>query len=120
MKLIRTEPDYEAALQRIEQLWDAPQDSPECDELEVLSMLVERYEEQHHQIPPPHPVEAIRFAMEQRGLRQRDLEEFIGPSGRVSEILSEKRPLTLEMIRRLHAGMRIPSDVLIAEYLGNS
>ena len=80
-------------------------------------MLVEQYEEKHHPVLPPHPIEAIRFAMEQRGLRRKDLEEFIGSSGRVSEILSEKRPLTLEMIRRLHDGMKIPSDVLIAEYL---
>jgi len=120
MKLIRTEPAYEGALQRIDELWDAARDTPECDELEVLSMLVERYEEQHHKIPPPHPVAAILFAMEQRGLRRKDLEVFIGPSGRVSEILAEKRPLTLDMIRRLHVGMKIPSDVLIADYLGKS
>ncbi len=116
MKPIRTENNYEQALKRIEQLWEAEVGTPECDELEVLSMLVERYEEEKHPIPPPHPIEAIRFAMEQRGVTQRDLEAFIGSSGRVSEILAEKRALTLDMIRRLHRGMQIPSDVLIAEY----
>ena len=113
---IKTEADYEAALEEIERLFDAAPDTPEGDRLEVLTTLVEAYEEKHYAIPLPDPVEAIQYYMESRGLTRRDLESYIGSRGRVSEILSRKRSLSIEMIRRLHAGLGIPAEVLIQPY----
>lgn len=110
---IHDDRDLERALARIEALWTAEDDSPEADEIEVLSILVERYENRHHPMPASTPLEAIRFRMEQMGLSQRDLEPFIGPSGRVSEVLSGKRRLSLAMIRRLHKGLNIPYESLL-------
>ncbi len=113
IKPIRTETDYEAALAEVEKLWGSEPGTPEGDRFEVLFTLVEAYEEQHYPILPPDPVEAILYYMESRGLDRRDLEKYIGPSGRVSEVLSRKRPLTLAMIRRLHSGLGIPAEILI-------
>lgn len=113
---IKTEADYQAALEEIERLLDAAPDTPEGDRLEVLVTLVEAYEEKHYTIPLPDPIEAIQYYMESRGLTKRDLESYIGSRGRVSEILNRKRPLSIEMIRRLHAGLGIPAEVLIQPY----
>jgi HTH-type transcriptional regulator / antitoxin HigA len=113
---IKTEADYEAALAEIDRLFDAAPNTPESDRLDVLTTLVEAYEEQHHPIPVPDPVEALKYYMESRGLTRRDLEPFIGSRARVAEVLNRKRPLSLEMIRRLHAGLGIPADVLIQPY----
>jgi HTH-type transcriptional regulator/antitoxin HigA len=113
---IKTEADYQAALEEIERLFDAAPDTPEGDRLEVLVTLVEAYEEKHYTIPLPDPIEAIQYYMESRGLTRRDLESYIGSRGRVSEILNRKRPLSIEMIRRLHAGLGIPAEVLIQPY----
>ncbi len=113
---IRTEDDYEAALDRIEQLFDASPGTPEVDELEILAILVEAYEEQHHPIPAPDPVAIIEYHMESRGLSRRDLEPYIGSRARVSEILNRKRPLTLRMIRQLHQGLDIAPELLIQPY----
>lgn len=113
IKPIRTEAEYEAALAEVERIWDAEPGTPESDIYEGLFTLVEAYEDQHYPILPPDPVEAILYFMESRGLDRRDLEKYIGPSGRVSEILSRKRPLTLAMIRRLHSGLGIPAEILI-------
>jgi HTH-type transcriptional regulator/antitoxin HigA len=110
---IRTEADYEAALAEIDHLLDATEGSAEAERLELLSILVEAYEEVHHPIDPPDPIDAIRFRMEQQGLSRRDLEAYIGSRARVSEILNRQRPLTLAMIRRLHRGLGIPADSLI-------
>lgn len=90
--------------------------TPEADELDVLATLVEAYEAKHHPIEAPNPVEAIRFRMEQYGLRDKDLVPYIGTSGRVSEILGYKRKLTLNMIRKLHAGLNIPTESLVQDY----
>lgn len=114
IKLIRTEADLAAAFARIDQLWGAEQGSAEGDELEVLALLIEKYEEEHCPMPPSSPIEAIKFRMDQQGLAPRDLEPYIGPSGRVSEILSGKRSLSLAMIRRLHDGLNIPYESLLA------
>ena len=98
IKPIRTEADYEAALAEVERLWGAEPGTPDGDRFEVLFTLVEAYEEKQYPILPPDPVEAIQYYMDSRGLDRRDLEQYIGPSGRVSEVLSRKRPLTLAMI----------------------
>ncbi len=118
IKPIRNERDHRRALKEIDRLMDARPGTPEGDRLDVLVTLVEAWEEKHHPIDPPDPVEAILFAMEQRGLSRRDLEPFIGSRARVAEVLNHKRPLTLAMIRRLHAGLGIPADVLIRECAG--
>src|SRR3990172_1991924 len=115
IKPIRTEEDYEAALKEIERLWGSEPGSSDGDRFEVLFTLVEAYEEQNYAILPPDPVEAIKYYMESRGLDRRDLEEYIGSSGRVSEVLNHKRHLTLRMIRNLHAGLWIPAEVLISD-----
>ncbi|KPG83876.1 helix-turn-helix domain-containing protein [Pseudomonas sp. RIT-PI-o] len=111
---IRSPEDLSAALLRMEQLWGAEIDSPEGDELEILALLIEKYEEQHFSMPPSDPIEAIKFRMDQQGLTPRDLEPFIGTSGRVSEVLNRKRKLSLAMIKRLHDGLRIPYECLLA------
>ena len=113
---IKTEVDYQAALEEIERLFDAAPDTPEGDPLEVLTILVEAYEDKHYDIPLPDPIEAIKYHMESRGLSRRDLEPYIGSRGRVSEILNRRRSLSIEMIRRLHAGLGIPAEVLIQPY----
>jgi len=116
IKPIRTEADYEAALKEIERLFDAKSGTEQADRLEVLTTLTEAYEEKHYAVPHPDPIEAILYHMESRGLTRRDLEPFIGSRARVSEILNRKRPLTMEMIRSLHAGLGISAEVLIQPY----
>ena len=113
---IRTEADYEAALAEIERLFDAAPNTPEGDRLEVLATLVEAYEEQHYSIPAPDPIEAIKYYMESRGLCRRDLEPYLGSRARVAEVLNRKRPLSLEMIRRLHTGLGIGAEILLQSY----
>jgi HTH-type transcriptional regulator / antitoxin HigA len=112
---IKNDRDYRRVLKEIEGLMDAAPDSPEGDRLDVLGTLAVAWEEQHHAIEPPDPIEAIRFAMDQRGLTRFDLEPFIGNRARVSEVLNRKRTLTLPMIRRLHRGLGISAEVLIGE-----
>lgn len=114
-RLIKTEAEYEAALAKVESLMHAKAGTEELDRLEYWSRLVEIYEDEHYPIPQPTPLEAIEFAMDQQGLSRRDLEPFIGSKGVVSEVLAGKRRLTLEMIRRLHAGLGIPLDTLIQD-----
>jgi len=115
IKPIKTEADYDAALEQIALLMDAKAGTPEADELEVLATLVECYETEHYPINLPDPIAAIRFRMEQEGLSQRDLIPYIGSRSKVSEVLSGKRPLTLQMMRSLHQHLDIPADVLLQE-----
>ena len=115
IKPIKNERDYQKALKEIDSLMDARPNTPQGDRLDVLVTLVEAWEEKHWPIELPDPIEAIIFAMEQRGLSRRDLEPFIGSRARVAEVLNHKRPLTLPMIRRLHQGLGIPAEVLIGE-----
>ncbi len=110
---IKTEADYEWALAEIEELLDVEFGTPASDRLDVLVTLVEVYEDEHYSIPLPDPIEMIRYYMESRGLTRRDLEPYIGTRARVSEILNKKRPLTLNMIRKLHTGLGISGDVLL-------
>lgn len=110
---IYTDTDYEAALARIEQLWDAPPGTPGHDEIEVLSVLVSAYEDLRW--PAPAPIEAMRFHMEQNGLRPKDLGAVLGSDSRASEILHGRRPMTVEMIRALHEQWGIPLASLIGK-----
>ena len=112
---IRTKRDYEKALRRIATLMSARAGTDDGDELEVLATLVDVYEEDHFPLDTADPVEAILFRMEQQALERKDLEPFLGSRHRVSEILNRKRGLSLDMIRRLHAGLGIPLEVLVGE-----
>lgn len=114
IKPIRNDDDLQHVFKRLEQIFQAEEGTPEADERDVLVTLVEAYERKHHDFGPADPVEAIRFRMEQLGLTPRDLERYIGPSGRVSEVLNRKRRLSLRMVRRLHEGLNIPYETLLA------
>src|SRR5512146_864643 len=116
LKPIKTKAAYKEALKEIATLFNVPPGSPEADRLEVLSILVEAYEDEHHPIDPPDPIEPIKFRVEQQGLTRRDLEAYIGSRARVSDVLNRKRPLSVEMIRRLHKGLGIPAEILIRPY----
>jgi HTH-type transcriptional regulator / antitoxin HigA len=113
IKPIRNEADYETALRRIEALWGAAQAAPEGDELDVLSTLVEAYENEYFAIDLPDPIEAIKFRLEQEGKDYRALVGVIGQRTRVYEVMRRARPLSLNMIRKLHRKLRIPAEVLI-------
>ena len=116
LKPIRSKKEYQAALAHAARLWDAPAKSAEADRLDLLSMLIENYERRHHPIPDPDPIEFLNHVMEARGLSRKNLEPYIGPRGRVADILNRTRPLTLEMIRRLADGLNLPAEVLIKPY----
>ena len=116
IKPIRTEQAYRVALEEIERLMDAEPDTPDGDRLDVLATLVEAWEEKHVPIEEPDPIEAIQHCMEAMGMSRKDLESMIGGRNRVSEVLSRKRPLTINMIRRLSERMHIPAGVLIRPY----
>lgn len=113
--LLHTDADYQIALRRIRELWEAEAGTPEADELEILSMIVSKYEEEHYPIEEPDPIEYIKIRMEELGLIQEDLVPYMGNKGNVSKVLNRKRALSLEMIRNLHRGLRFPLEVLIAE-----
>lgn len=116
IKPIKTEKDYKQALKRLETIFDAKAGSTEGDELEVLGILIDQYENDHFRIGLPDPIEAIKFRMEQMGYNQNDLANIVGLKSRASEILNKKRKLSLEMIRQLHDRLNIPTDVLIQTY----
>lgn len=118
MKLtpVRTEKDYQNALKRLEKIFDAKKGTEQGDELEILSILIDKYENENFPIDMPDPIEAIKFRMEQMGMKQKDLAEVVGFSSRVSEILNRKRKLTLDMIRKLNSMLHIPTEVLVQDY----
>jgi len=116
IKPIRNEADYQKALERLELIFDAKRGTPEGDELEILAIVVDNYENEHFPIGMPDPISAIKFRMEQMGMKQKDLVEMVGFKSRVSEIMNNKRKLTLDMIRKLSANLHIPTEVLIQEY----
>lgn len=113
---IRNEKDYQNALDRLEVIFDAKKGTEQGDELEILSILIDRYENENFPIGMPDPIEAIKFRMEQMGMKQKDLAEVVGFKSRVSEILNKKRKLTLDMIRKLNTTLHIPTEVLVQEY----
>ena len=113
---IRNENDYQNALNRLEKIFDAKKGTEKGDELEILSILIDRYENENFPIGMPDPIEAIKFRMEQMGMKQKDLAKVVGFKSRVSEILSKKRKLSLDMIRKLNTTLHIPTEVLVQEY----
>ena len=115
IKPIRNDDDLKRVFRRLEKIFQAGEGTAHADERDVLVTLVEAYENEHYDFGPADPVEAIKFRMEQDGLTPRDLEPFIGPSGRVSEVLNRKRPLSLKMVKRLHDGLKIPYESLLTE-----
>jgi HTH-type transcriptional regulator/antitoxin HigA len=116
IKPIKTEQDYKEAMQRLEVIFNSVPGTIEGDELEILGVLIDNYESQHIQLGYPDPIEAIKFRMEQLGYNQNDLAKVIGLQSRVSEVLNKKRKLTIDMIRKLHDSLSIPTDVLIQPY----
>lgn len=113
---IKTEQDYQKALKRLELVFDAKKGTEKGDELEILSILIDKYENEKFPIEMPDPIEAIKFRMEQMGLKQKDLVQLVGFKSRVSEIMNRKRKLTLDMIRKLNSTLHIPTDVLVQDY----
>ena len=116
IKVLKTEEEYTKALKRLEEIFHAPVDSIEGDEADLLSILIEKYENEHYPIDAPDPIEAIKYRMEQMNISNKDLAEIIGYKSRVSEIFSRKRKLTLKMIRNLHEKLNIPYESLITNY----
>ena len=114
IKPIKTERDYQKALKEIRRLWDTRPNTPKGDRLEVLVTLVEAYEQKHYMVEPPDPIEAIKFRMEQLGLKSSDLAKILGGRSRVSEILNRKRKLTVDMMRSLRKRLDIPDESLLA------
>jgi len=112
-KVIKNEEEYNMALNQIEELMDASPGSPEEEELELFSIIVEKHEDEHYPIDLPDPIEAIKFRMEQETLTRKDLAKYIGSLSKVSEVLNHKRPLSLSMIRSLHERLGIPAEVLL-------
>lgn len=113
---IKTLNDYNNALERLELIFDAKLGTAEGDELEILTILIDKYEKENFPIDLPDPIEAVKFRMKQLNMKQKDLAETIGFKSRVSEVLNRKRKLTLDMIRKLHEELNIPTDILIKEY----
>jgi len=113
IKPIRTKADYEAALRMLERLWGAKSGTRDGDRLDVLVTLIDAYEAAQYPMDPPDPIDALKFRMEQLGLSRKDLEPLIGTRTRVAEVLNRKRGLSIAMIRRLHAALGIPAEVLI-------
>jgi len=117
VRLIRTKADHEAALARIDAIFNASPGTAEGDELELLLHLVEEFEAAQYPIAMPDPIDALKFRMEQQGLKQADLVPHIGSKSKVAEVLNRKRPLSLAMIRKLYNGLGIPADVLVQDPL---
>ena len=117
IKPIKNEKDYQDALNRLELIFESKKGTESGDELEILSILIDKYENENFPIGMPDPIEAIKFRMEQMGMKQKDLAEIVGFKSRVSEILNKKRKLTLEMIRKISFSLHIPTEVLVQEYI---
>jgi HTH-type transcriptional regulator/antitoxin HigA len=116
IKIIKTEAEYEKALERLDEIFDAKIGTPETDEADLLALLIENYENKHYPIEAPDPIEAIKIRMEELGMKQSDLIDLIGGKSQVSEVLNRKRKLTLKMIRNLKTKLNLSHDVLVQEY----
>lgn len=119
IKPIKSNQDYQEALKRLEEIFDAPEESPESDEANMIALLVDEYEKENHPLETPDPIEAIKIRMEEMNLSQKDLIPEIGGRSRVSEVLNKKRPLTVGMIRRLSENLDLPANILIQDYTLN-
>jgi len=115
LKVLKNEKEHQLALRQVEALWDAPKGSVKAEELELWSALVEAYEEKHQSVPAPDPIEAVKFRMEQMGLKPSDMVKILGGKGRVSEVLNRKRPLSVNMMRNLYHHLHVPAESLLAE-----
>ena len=113
---IKSNKDYEEALKRLETIFDAPLNTKEGDEAEIISLLIENYENQYHPIEAPDPIEAIKIRMEEMGLKQKDLVGIIGAKSRVSEVLNKRKKLTVDMIRKLEQILNLPASILVNQY----
>jgi HTH-type transcriptional regulator/antitoxin HigA len=118
-KVLKNEKEHKEALKRIEALWSAPKNSKQSEDLELWAALVEAYEEKHHVIQVPDPVEAVKFRMEQLGLKPTDLAKYLGGRGRVSEVLNRKRSLSVSMMRSLYQNLHVPAESLLEEPKGD-
>ena len=114
IKLIETEEEYNKVIKRIDSLFNSPKGSKEASELELLVMIVNKYEEENYKIEEPDPIDYIKIRMEELGLKATDLVPYIGNKGNVSKVLNRKRGLSLEMIRNLHKGLGFPLDILMS------
>ncbi len=115
-KVIKAEKEYREAIERLDIVFDAPPDTPEGDEAELLVLLIEKYEDENYPIEAPDPIEAIKFRMEQMNMKKKDLAIALGYRSRVTEVLKRRRKLTLKMIRNLHEKLNIPYESLIQDY----
>jgi len=116
IKIIKTKKQYSAYLQRMREIFDAKDGTQEAEELDLLALVLEKYEDERFHIPEPHPIDAIRFMMEQNNLTDEDLGKILKSRSRVSEIFHGKRKLGLNHIRALNKALHIPADILIREY----
>lgn len=116
LKIIKTKKDYSVAMERFEEIFSAKKGTKESDEADVLSLLIKDYEDKHYVIEAPHPLEAIKYRMEQQGLSNKDLAEILGYKSRVTDIFHETRKLNLNMIRKLYEKLHIPLETLVKEY----
>lgn len=116
IKPIKTAEDYKEALKAIDEVWDSEPDTPSADSLEILVTLVEKYESEHYKIEAPDPIEAVKFVIEQKQMKNTALTKILGSRSRVSEILNKHRKLTLKMIRNLHDVLHIPYEILATDY----
>ena len=114
IKPIKTELDYRKALKRVDEIWDSKPRTEEGDELSILAVLIEDYEFEKYKILPPDPIQAIKFRMEQLGLKKSDLAQYLGGRNRSTEILNRKRRLSIRMMRTLHSRLKIPAESLLA------
>ena len=114
IKPIKNEADYKNALKRVDELWEARPKTEEGNELEILAILIENHEKDRYKISPPSPIEAIKFRMEQLGLKKTDLAEYLGGRNRSTEILKKKRNLSIRMMRSLHQRLKIPAESLLS------
>lgn len=115
LKVLKNEKEHKKALKQVEALWDAPKGSARAEELELWAALIEAYEEKHQPVPAPDPIEAVKFSMEQMGLKPSDMTKILGGRGRVSEVLNRKRPLSVNMMRNLYQNLHVPAESLLAE-----
>ncbi len=113
-KIIKTDAEYDAALERLEEIFDSNPNTAEGDELELLVLVIKEYEDRVYPILPPNPIEALKLTMAEKGLKSKDLVPLIGSKSYVSQILNQKKPLTADIMRTLHKVLGIPSDILLA------